>query len=332
MADEPKNPLRTVGSALEGLAKRVGALVAEVSETVTLSEANRKLITAAREHRAEGRPQQALETLAGLEGIDALEDAVLQGSVCLSLAHLALLGQVPPEPEWLAGRPKGDARIGTHELAASAILLSQGKADKALDELRRAFRGAGKVAVQERDEFTFLAHLVGLQGYAALGDRERAIREAHKARSSVLDTADARLLRIVRTSGFGLLLEDDQLEALPGMVFAKGFLRCCARTLGLDEDTVLGLLYERERETRATQREGSAPLVVPSPRTPSTDSGAKPDIGFNFEEWREWLREVPARFVSPRVLLWILVALFVVLVVYLAFTVASGQGLPPART
>lgn len=211
MADEPKNPLRTVGSALEGLAKRVGALVAEVSETVTLSEANRKLLTAAREHRAEGRPQQALETLAGVEGIDALEDAVLQGSVCLSLAHLALLGQVPPEPEWLADRPKGDSRIGTHELAVAAILLSQDKADKALDELRRAFRGTAKVAVQERDEFTFLAHLVGLQGYAALGDRERAIREAHKARSSALDTADSRLLRIVRTSGFGLLLEDDQL-------------------------------------------------------------------------------------------------------------------------
>ena len=116
------------------------------------------------------------------------------------------------------------------------------------------------------------------------------------------------------------------------MVFAKGFLRCCARTLGLDEDTVLGLLYERERETRATQREGSAPLVVPSPRTATQETSAKPDIGLNFEEWIEWIREVPARFISPRVLLWILVALFVVLVVYLAFTVASGQGVPPART
>ena len=39
-----------------------------------------------------------------------------------------------------------------------------------------------------------------------------------------------------------VLLEDDRFEELPGMVFAKGFLRCCARTLGLEEDTVLGLL------------------------------------------------------------------------------------------
>ena len=46
------------------------------------------------------------------------------------------------------------------------------------------------------------------------------------------------------------LLEEDRFDELPGMVFAKGFLRCCARTLGLEEDTVLGLLYEREREIR----------------------------------------------------------------------------------
>lgn len=213
MADEPKNPLRSVGSALEGLAKRFGALMAEVSETVTLSEANRKLLAAARDHRAEGRPQQALGVLAGEGELDRLEDVALQGSVCLSLAHIALLGQAPPEPEWLSARPGGDARVGTHELAAAAILLSQDNADKALDELRRAFRGVGKIPVQEREEFAFLAHLVGLEGYSALGDRERAIREAHKARASMLDSADARLLRIVRTRGFGLLLEDDQLVA-----------------------------------------------------------------------------------------------------------------------
>src|SRR5690606_848224 len=36
------------------------------------------------------------------------------------------------------------------------------------------------------------------------------------------------------------LLEADRYEELPGMVFAKGFLRCCARALELDPDTVLG--------------------------------------------------------------------------------------------
>jgi hypothetical protein len=127
------------------------------------------------------------------------------------------------------------------------------------------------------------------------------------------------------------LLEEDRFDELPGMVFAKGFLRCCARTLGLEEDTVLGLLYEREREIRtASPKETSTPVVVPPARNVSRET--EPRALVSMEGWRDWARALPQRVAAPRVLLWVLVALFVILVVYLAFTIASGQGSPAVRT
>lgn len=54
------------------------------------------------------------------------------------------------------------------------------------------------------------------------------------------------------------LLEEDRHDELPGMVFIKGFLRCCARSLELDPDTVQGLLYDQEREQLRTRRREAA--------------------------------------------------------------------------
>ena len=59
---------------------------------------------------------------------------------------------------------------------------------------------------------------------------------AHRLRRGVSLDQLAAMTKIPRTQLE--LLEDDQLDALPGMVFAKGFLRCCARSLELDPDTV----------------------------------------------------------------------------------------------
>lgn len=49
-------------------------------------------------------------------------------------------------------------------------------------------------------------------------------------------------------------LEEDDFSELNGMVFVKGFFRCCARVLRLDGEHVLGLLYEQEREQMRTRR------------------------------------------------------------------------------
>jgi len=50
-------------------------------------------------------------------------------------------------------------------------------------------------------------------------------------------------------------LEEERWSALPGPVFVKGFLRCCARALEIDDQIVLDLLYEQERAKMHAERE-----------------------------------------------------------------------------
>lgn len=112
------------------------------------------------------------------------------------------------------------------------------------------------------------------------------------------------------------LLEEDRYGELPGMVFTKGFLRCCARALELDPDTVLGLLYDREREQlRARRREISvsgAPAGIGRPR------GGNPAP--------QWIARQLGKLTSTRLLLWLVVALLVAIIVLIAFTLASSQA------
>jgi hypothetical protein len=120
------------------------------------------------------------------------------------------------------------------------------------------------------------------------------------------------------------LLEADRFEELPGMVFTKGFLRCCARALELDADTVMGLLYERERtQLRKRRRDG-----LPDDKPISSSRRSAPVSPASAMQARiqariaEWLGQLP----SARILMWIVVALLVALVVFIAFTLASGQA------
>jgi hypothetical protein len=123
------------------------------------------------------------------------------------------------------------------------------------------------------------------------------------------------------------LLEADRYEELPGMVFAKGFLRCCARSLDLDPDVVLGLLYERERDRlRARRREGSV-------ATGSGSGSASPSVprkrargGSAQARAQAWLATWINRLPSARILMWLVVALLVALIVLIAFTLASAQA------
>ncbi|PRQ05900.1 hypothetical protein ENSA5_00110 [Enhygromyxa salina] len=133
------------------------------------------------------------------------------------------------------------------------------------------------------------------------------------------------------------LLEADRFEELPAMVFAKGFLRCCARSLELDPDTVLGLLYKRERaQLRARRRETSAvspvgtkhanKLSTGRPRSPAR-AAAPQRLAGDLGSWLAdnlgaWLGRLP----SARILMWLVVALIVALIVFIAFTLASGQA------
>lgn len=59
-------------------------------------------------------------------------------------------------------------------------------------------------------------------------------------------------------------IEDDHLDELPGDVFARGFLKSYASTVGLDEDDVL------ERFSRRSERPEEEPDVAPAPITAVT--------------------------------------------------------------
>jgi cytoskeletal protein RodZ len=108
------------------------------------------------------------------------------------------------------------------------------------------------------------------------------------------------------------------------MVFVKGFLRCCARALELDPDTVMGLLYERERTQLRKRRRDGLPDDKPisSSRRPAPTSPASAMQARIQAQIAEWLNQLP----SARILMWIVVALLVALVVFIAFTLASGQA------
>lgn len=124
------------------------------------------------------------------------------------------------------------------------------------------------------------------------------------------------------------MLEEDRYEALPGPVFVKGFLRCCARSLGMDPDEVMELLYERERaqlQARKRERPANPPTTdrsggeAPVPRMPpKVRRSAAPARSFGFGDL---LSKAP----SISLLLWVLIAILVAMVMAAAFNL-MGQG------
>lgn len=102
----------------------------------------------------------------------------------------------------------------------------------------------------------------------------RYIKEQRKRQGMSIDQL-AAATKIPRSSLE--LLEDDQHEGLPGPVFVKGFLRCCARALGLEPEVVMELVYERERELLvARRRERPAPTSSPNAASPAAPTAPSP--------------------------------------------------------
>jgi hypothetical protein len=129
------------------------------------------------------------------------------------------------------------------------------------------------------------------------------------------------------------LLEDDDFGALPGPVFVKGFLRCCTRALGLPSETVMELLYERERAALHARRQQQRPLlgsgeteIVPArarklpPRVKVKERPA-PDGGVV----RHALMGLP----RANTLLWLVVLAFIAVLVMAAFNLAGDTPLGP---
>ena len=126
------------------------------------------------------------------------------------------------------------------------------------------------------------------------------------------------------------LLEADDFGALPGPVFVKGFLRCCTRALGLPADTVMELLYERERVALHARRQQQRPLggepdATPAPRLKRLPPRVKvkerpaPDGGVV----RSALSSLP----RANTLLWLVVLAFIAVLVMAAFNLVGDSPL-----
>ncbi len=158
----------------------------------------------------------------------------------------------------------------------------------------------------------------------------------------------AQRTRIPRTSL--LALEQDRYEDLPGPVFVKGFLRCCARTLEVDAEAFFELLYAQdEAETEAESAEAATvPELAPpvedadvllladelepvEQAAPNNEQGKKPEAQPSLlaEMWGRVvpvISQLPIRLPS-RHLLWIAVVALLALLVLAAFALGmSGEG------
>jgi len=157
----------------------------------------------------------------------------------------------------------------------------------------------------------------------------RYIQEQRQRRGVSLEQL-ASATKIPRTSL--ALLEEDRYEDLPGPVFAKGFLRCCARALELDADAVMELLYERERAALHARRRdrpvssavpeavvSAAEAVTAMPVDPRRSGGSSDSA----------LHRVVATLPTPTTLLWVVVAALVTMVLMAAFNMLGSPGIGP---
>jgi transcriptional regulator with XRE-family HTH domain len=163
------------------------------------------------------------------------------------------------------------------------------------------------------------------------------IREQRKRRGMSLEQL-AAATKIPRESIE--LLEDDRYEALPGTVFVKGFLRCCARALGVNPEAVMELLYERERAALQARRRSYSDLHAASAPDPAgaTSGSAEPIRQPRATPPRLTRATSPptehplalllARLPSANAVLWIVVGLLVAMVVLAAFNL-MGSGPHP---
>ncbi len=141
-------------------------------------------------------------------------------------------------------------------------------------------------------------------------------------------------------------LEEERYEGLPGPVFVKGFLRCCARALEVDGDTVIDLLYEQERaRVRANQEKEREKAPAPNEAATATPVAAAMStagatatprvsaarLGARLAEGARGLLgaagDLAARLPRSNLLMWIVVGLLVLGVVFAVYVAAGSQRL-----
>ena len=132
-------------------------------------------------------------------------------------------------------------------------------------------------------------------------------------------------------------IEEERFEALPGPVFVKGFLRCCARALDVDGDAVIDLLYEQERARARVGQEGAqaegavaevgavAPVPPVTPAPASRAEHLRDRLTGALSGVSAGLGEIAARLPRSHVLMWIVVGLLVLGLVLAVYVAAGAQ-------
>jgi transcriptional regulator with XRE-family HTH domain len=170
-------------------------------------------------------------------------------------------------------------------------------------------------------------------GELALSDDEdvpspgRYIREQRQRRGMSLEQL-AAATKIPRASVE--LLEDDRYDALPGPVFVKGFLRCAARSMGIDPEAVMELLYEQERAALNARKRERAPVPVAEQHGDAVVRRLPPNVQDGGSRRRTpAIVRLASNMPSPAVLLWVIVAAVLAMIVMAAFNLMGTAGGPP---
>lgn len=190
----------------------------------------------------------------------------------------------------------------------------------------------------------------------------RYIREARQRRGVSIEQM-ALETKIPRPSLEAL--EEDQFGALPGPVFVRGFFRCCARTLGVDPEVVVGLLHDHEQAQKAgaqrpsrrtpvnlavhpASREPARPARAERAKSkPAAESANRPaalaaapavaeptsnpaiqrvrHLGAQSLEMLRALNRIP----QSRTLMWIAVCVVIAVIAVTAFALSGGHVAPP---
>jgi transcriptional regulator with XRE-family HTH domain len=126
-------------------------------------------------------------------------------------------------------------------------------------------------------------------------------------------------------------LEEGRHEELPGPVFVKGFLRCAARSMGLDPDAVMELLYQQQRAALQARRRAPAPVpestaAAAAPRRSTPRATAAPTAGGGGQRVRDMIATLPV----ATTLLWLVVAAVLAMILMATFNLlGSPPGVPP---
>jgi len=221
LSDEPAGPrrrseagLRLLGGALEGLAKRVGEIVSDVSRAVP--EPVRAALDEARAARLDARP---IDARARLESMLAAhpDEPALHVALAFTEALAFTMGVGDPER---ARRVLVDGRNdrvqeSTTLLLEAAMALSDARSDDVLDRARRASKPLGLLSEALQEEAQWLLHLLRGLAYRQRGRRERALRELAKARELTRMLTSQALECLVVAPGVDVLLAEGRpVEAL----------------------------------------------------------------------------------------------------------------------